>query len=138
LPKNNTKNSQIDQKRAFCYTSSTVNKGARMQIKNIETNEAPAKWWASQDARMRNLANKSHYSAQTHVRVQRMVMALDHCYSARAIHEAFGKNGVSIKIDRPGGVRDRVNLRLLEQDWAQAGVTKKVSAQGIIYRFKAD
>ena len=109
-----------------------------MLKRNLDTKEAPTKWWAAQDARMRNLVNKSHYSEQTQIRVERMMMALGLCYNAKGIHEAFGKRGVSIKVDRPTSIKDRINLRLLEQDWDQLGVSKKVSPQGIIYRFSAD
>jgi hypothetical protein len=84
---------------------------------------------------MRNIANKSHYAESVHIRVERMVLALGLCYVARGVHEAFGKRGVSVKVDRPSFIRDRANLRLLEADWAEAGVVKKVSAQGVIYRF---
>jgi hypothetical protein len=109
-----------------------------MLERNLDTKEAPTKWWAAQDARMRNLANKSHYTEQTQIRVERMIQALGLCYNARGIHEAFGKRGVSVKVDRPTSIKDRVNLRLLEQDWEAAGVSKKVSPQGVIYRFSAD
>lgn len=106
-----------------------------MQSSTLDTQAAPVKWWAAQDARMRNIANRSHYPESVQIRAERMVLALGLCYSARGIHEAFGKQGVSIKVDRPTWVRDRKNLLLLEQDWATAGVVKRVSAQGIIYRF---
>jgi hypothetical protein len=106
-----------------------------MLTRDLDTQAAPTAWWAAQDARMRNIANKSHYAESVHIRVERMVLALGLCYRAQGIHEAFGKRGVSIKVDRPGFLRDRKNLQLLEADWAEAGVTKKVSAQGIIYRF---
>ena len=108
-----------------------------MLERTLDTQEAPTKWWAAQDARMRNLANKSHYAESTHIRVERMVLALGLCYAARGIHEAFGKRGVSVKVDRPTFVRDRGNLALLEADWAEQGVVKKVSPQGVIYRFAA-
>jgi hypothetical protein len=84
---------------------------------------------------MRNIVNKSHYAESVHIRAERMVLALGLCYAAKGIHEAFGKKGVSIKVDRPTSVRDRRNLQLLEADWAELGVVKKVSAQGVIYRF---
>ena len=106
-----------------------------MLERTLDTKQAPTAWWAAQDARMRNIANKSHYPESTHIRVERMVLALGLCYAARGIHEAFGKRGVSVKVDRPTFVRDRGNLQLLEQDWAEQGVVKKVSPQGIIYRF---
>ena len=108
-----------------------------MLERTLDTKEAPTKWWAAQDARMRNLANKSHYAESVHIRVERMVLALGLCYRARGIHEAFGRRGVSVKVDRPTFVRDRGNLALLEADWAEQGVVKKVSAQGVIYRFAA-
>ena len=109
-----------------------------MLERHLDTQEAPTKWWAAQDARMKNLVNKSHYSERTHIRVERMIQALGLCYNAKGIHEAFGKTGVSIKVDCPTAIKDRKNLRLLEQDWEAAGVNKKTSAQGIIYRFSAD
>lgn len=106
-----------------------------MLERNLDTREAPTKWWAAADARMRNIANKSHYAESTHIRVERMVLALGLCYAAKGIHEAFGRRGVSVKVDRPSFVRDRKNLQLLEADWAELGVVKKTSPQGIIYRF---
>lgn len=106
-----------------------------MQQRTLDTQAAPTKWWAAQDARMRNIANKSHYAESVHIRVERMVLALGLCYAAQGIHEAFGKQGVSVKVDRPTYVKDRTNLALLEQDWAATGVVKRVSAQGVIYRF---
>ena len=108
-----------------------------MLSRNLDTKEAPTAWWAAQDARMRNIVNKSHYSESVHIRVERMVLALGLCYRAQGIHEAFGKRGVSVKVDRPTSVCDRHNLELLEQDWTELGVTKRVSPQGIIYRFAA-
>jgi hypothetical protein len=106
-----------------------------MLTRDLDTQAAPTAWWAAQDARMRNTANKSHYAESVHIRVERMVLALGLCYRAQGIHEAFGKRGVSVKVDRPTFVRDRDNLRLLEADWALLGVVKRVSTQGVIYRF---
>lgn len=108
-----------------------------MLERQIDTQEAPTKWWAAQDARMRNIANKSHYPESTHIRVERMVLALGLCYVARGIHEAFGRKGVSVKVDHPTFIRDRRNLELLEAEWAEQGVVKKTSPQGVIYRFAA-
>jgi hypothetical protein len=106
-----------------------------MLTRDLDTQAAPTAWWAAQDARMRNIANKSHYAESVHIRVERMVLALGLCYVARGVHEAFGKRGVSVKVDRPSFIRDHDNLRLLEADWAELGVVKKTSAQGVIYRF---
>ena len=102
----------------------------------LDTREAPVKWWAARDARMRNLANMSHYSEGAKIRAERMKFALELVYAAKAIYVAFGKRGISLKVDA-ANVKDRKNLALLEQDWTAQGVEKKVSAQGVIYRFKA-
>ena len=107
-----------------------------MRATNLDTQEAPNKWWAARDARMRNIANASHYSEQVRVRAERMRWALELVYAAKNIYVAFGKKGISIKVDA-AVVKDPKNLRLLEQDWTQAGVNKRVSAQGVIYRFTA-
>ena len=105
-----------------------------MRTLQINTEEAPNKWWAAQDASMRNLENKSHYPLSLQLQVSRMTSVMDLVYSAKSVHEAYGKKGVSIKIDK-AVIRDRKNLRLLEADWEKFGFTKKMSAQGIIYRY---
>jgi hypothetical protein len=107
-----------------------------MKTSVLDTQESTNKRWAAQDARMRNIVNASHYSEQTKIRTERMKFALELCYKAKNIYVAFGKKGVSIKVDN-AWVKDNVNLALLEQDWEAQGVTKKVSAQGVIYRLTA-
>ena len=104
-----------------------------MKTVDLDTKEAPNKWWAARDARMRNYANSTRYSNTQKIAAERMKLALELVYAARAVHIAYGKTGVSLKVDR-GFVRDRKELSLLEQGWAAAGVIKKVSAQGVLYR----
>jgi hypothetical protein len=65
-----------------------------------------------------------------------MLMVLTLVYSAKGFHEAYGKKGVSVKVDG-AYVKDKKNLALLEQDWAKEGFTKKVSGQGVTYRLTA-
>lgn len=103
-----------------------------MQTKFKDTQEAPVKWWAAQDARMRNIKNKSHWSTEIQLRVERMKAALDSLYAGK-IYEAYGKKGVSIKVDNPR-VKDREWLKILEQDWSAQGVTKTQTPQGLLYR----
>ena len=107
-----------------------------MQATQIKTEEAPNKWWAAKDASMRNIANKSHYSQEVKRQIERMKAVMDLVYAAKGIHEAFGKKGVSIKVDG-AIVKDAKNLRALEADWAVLGFAKKVSKQGVIYRLTA-
>jgi hypothetical protein len=104
-----------------------------MKACNIDTQEAPNKWWAAQDARMRNIVNMSRYSDAEKVRAERMKLALELAYFAKSVYIAFGKKGISVKVDG-AEVRDRKNLKLLEAEWTTAGIVKKISPQGVIYR----
>lgn len=103
-----------------------------MQTQFKDTNEAPVKWWAAQDARMRNIKNKSHWSDAVQLKVEAMKMVLDCLYSGR-IYEAYRKKSVSIKIDR-AHVKARSDLALMEAEWAREGITKTETPQGILYR----
>ena len=105
-----------------------------MFAKELDTKDAACKWWASQDARMRNIANASHYSEQAKIRAERMKLALELVYSSIGIHINFRKTKIAIKVTN-GRVKDKINLRALEAEWAESGVQKSVTAQGIIYSF---
>ena len=118
------------------YYTNTKRNGAKMKTSIINTEEAPNKRWAAQDARMRNIANKSHYSQAVQVQIERMKMALTLVYSAKNIYDSYGKKGISIKVDG-AYVKDNKGLAMLEQDWTRDGFIKKVSAQGVIYRKSA-
>jgi hypothetical protein len=107
-----------------------------MQATAINTQEAPTKWFAAQDAQRRNTNNKSHYSLDVQVQITRMTMVMDMVYAAKGIYEAYGKKGVSIKVDG-AIVKDQRNLQALEADWTAKGFVKKVSPQGVIYRLTA-
>ena len=104
-----------------------------MKTITLNTEEAPNKQWAAQDARMRNVTNKSRYSDKIQLQVERMKMAMSLVYTAKGVYEAYGKKGVSVKVDG-AQVKDKKNLKLLEKDWTAAGFIKKVSPQGVIYR----
>jgi hypothetical protein len=102
----------------------------KTQVK--DTQEAGVKWWAAQDARMRNIANKSRWSPQVQLKVEAMKAVLDYIYAGR-IYEAYRVRGVAIKIDRPT-VRDRAMLRDAEAQWAAEGITKTLTPQGVLYQ----
>jgi hypothetical protein len=103
-----------------------------MQTQFKNTQEAPVKWWAAQDARMRNIKNKSHWASTVQLKVEKMKMVLD-CLYIGNIYEAYGKRQVSIKIDRPR-VKNRSDLSMMEAEWAQQGITKTETAQGVLYK----
>jgi hypothetical protein len=96
-----------------------------MQTVYLNTDEAANKAWAAQDARQRNLNNKSRYSYAIQTQVERMKMVLSVLYSAQNIYEAYGKQGISIKLDR-ASVRDRSNLEQMEQDLSPSVFQSKV------------
>jgi len=106
-----------------------------MKTTVLDNQEAPNKRWAAQDASMRNLANKSHWSAAAQLRAERMRMGFELVYAVEKSYVSFGKKAVSIKLDH-AQVKDAKNLALLESDYAKEGVTKKITNQGIIYTFK--
>ena len=103
-----------------------------MKAQHLDTKEAPTKWWAAQDARMRSIANSTLYTEAQKVRAERMALGLELVYSAKGIYIAYGKRGISVKVD-VASVKDRKTLALLEGDYEKEGILKKESAQGVIY-----
>jgi hypothetical protein len=103
-----------------------------MKAQFLDTKEAPVKWWAARDARMRSIANSTLYTEAQKIRAERMALGLELVYKAKGIYVAYGKRGISVKVD-VAYVSDRKTLLLLEADYAQEGITKKESAQGVIY-----
>ena len=105
-----------------------------MQTKDLETKEAGFyKFAAQRDARMRAIAQWSHYTEAERIRAERIKLGLELCYSARGIYINPRSKFITIKIDNPT-VRDRANLALLEADYVVQGITKIATAQGISYR----
>ncbi len=88
---------------------------------------------AARDAAQRSYIASTHYTEQQKVRAERVKLALELVYSARAFHLNYRDRFIAIKIDRPSD-RDRRNLAAMEADWAAAGIVKRATAQGIIYR----
>jgi hypothetical protein len=99
-----------------------------------QTEEAPNKWWAWQDAHMRNAVNSTLYDQKQKIAAERRKLALELVYAAKNVYIAYGKKGISIKVDRPL-VRDKKELRLLENLWTTQGVIKRTTPQGITYRW---
>ena len=104
-----------------------------MQTRELETQSAPVKWWAARDARIRSYANSTLFTEAEKLRAERMRGALELCYINSGVHINYRQRFVAVKVDG-AEVKRRGDLRLLEQDWANEGITKRVSAQGVIYR----
>ncbi len=102
----------------------------------LKTEESSNKRGAYLDARMRNLAGKSHYSYSQQTRAERMRLVLEIVYTAKDIYVNYRQRFIALKVDG-ARVADRVALSELEAEWAQEGITKAVTAQGVVYRIPA-
>jgi hypothetical protein len=103
-----------------------------MQEKFLNTEEAPNKWFAAYDARMRSLANQTSFSQAQQIQAERMYAVLDMVYAGRIFEPKYNKTMITLKIEN-ATVKDKKNLKLLEEDWAKLGVKKRPTAQGINY-----
>lgn len=99
----------------------------------LKTEESVNKVGAYLDARMRNLAGKSHYSYKDQTRAERMKLVLELVYCAKHIYINYRAKFIAVKVDG-ACVADKTSLSELEAEWAEEGITKAVSAQGVVYR----
>jgi len=99
----------------------------------LDTKESPNKFWALQDRRMRNHANKTLYTQAQQIRLERIKLALELVVSGTIYEASFGKRSASVKVQDGARVVDNKMLALLEADWEKEGIFKKVSAQGFQY-----
>ena len=106
-----------------------------MRATALDTQEAPNKFWAYQDARMKNLVNKSRYTYAEQTYAETMKNVLDLVYHHEGIYVSYGKKGISVKVNH-ARCTDATALDALEAAWEQKGIVKKVSDQGVIYRTK--
>jgi hypothetical protein len=99
----------------------------------LKTEESVNKFGASLDARMRNHASKSHYSYKDQTRAERMKLVLELVYNAKEIYINYRAKFIAVKVEG-ATVADKHFLCKLEAEWTAQGVTKAVTAQGVIYR----
>lgn len=102
----------------------------------LKTEESSNKRGAFLDARMRNLAGKSHYSYAQQTRAERMRLVLEIVYTAKDIYINYRQRFIAVKVDG-ARVADKTNLSELEAEWALEGITKAVTDQGVVYRIPA-
>lgn len=86
------------------------------------------------DARMKNSVNASLYTEKQKAQAEGMRFALELVYSG-PVHLNYRQKGISLKVEGRT-VKDRANLRLLEEEWASRGIQRKDSPQGVIYHVK--
>lgn len=104
-----------------------------MHTVQLDTKEAPNKWWALQDRRMRNHVNRSLYTDRQQVRMERIRLALETIVNGCIYEVSYGRRSASVKVQNGARVIDRKMLALLESDWAQEGIYKKETPQGFQY-----
>jgi hypothetical protein len=104
-----------------------------MHTVNLDTKESNNKFFALQDRRMRNHANKTLYTTAQQIRLERIKLALEMVLRGTVYEPSFGKKSASVKVQDGALIADRKMLRVLESDWAKEGIFKKVSAQGFQY-----
>jgi hypothetical protein len=104
-----------------------------MYTVSLDTKESNNKFFALQDRRMRNHANKTLYTQAQQIRLERIKLALEMVLRGTVYEPSFGKKSASVKVQDGALIADRKMLRLLESDWAKEGIFKKVSAQGFQY-----
>ena len=104
-----------------------------MYTVSLDTKESANKFFALQDRRMRNHANKTLYTQAQLVRLERIKLALEMIVRGTVYEPSFGKKSASVKVQDGALIADRKMLTLLEADWAKEGIFKKVSAQGFQY-----
>lgn len=102
----------------------------------LKTEESSNKRGAYLDARMRNLAGKSHYSYAQQTRAERMRLVLEIVYTAKDIYINYRQRFIAVKVDG-ARVADKSSLGELEAEWALEGITKAVTDQGVVYRIPA-
>lgn len=104
-----------------------------MYTVSLDTKESNNKFFALQDRRMRNHANKTLYTQAQLIRLERIKLALEMVLRGTVYEPSFGKKSASVKVQDGALIADRKTLTLLEADWAKEGIFKKVSAQGFQY-----
>jgi hypothetical protein len=100
---------------------------------SLDTKESSNKFFALQDRRMRNHANKTLYTTAQQIRLDRIKLALEMVVHGTVYDVSYGKKSASVKVQDGATIVDKKTLKLLEADWESEGIYKKVSAQGFQY-----
>lgn len=104
-----------------------------MRTVTLNNDESHNKFWALQDRRMRNYANKTLFTEAQRLRLERIKLALEMVVNGTVYEPSYGKKSGSVKVQDGAVIVDRKMLALFEQDWEKEGIYKKVSAQGFQY-----
>ena len=93
-------------------------------------------FFAARDASMKSAVNASRFTDSQKLKAERVKLALEMVYACEAVTIDNCQKWIRVKVHKPM-IRDRKNLRLLEQDWHLEGIEKVQTKQdAIIYRVK--
>jgi hypothetical protein len=104
-----------------------------MRTVTLNTEEAPNKFFALQDRRMRNAVNKTLYSYAQQTQLGRIKLALEAVVRGTVYDVGYGRRSAGVKVQAGAYITDPQLLKLLEADWAALGIYKKESPQGFQY-----
>ena len=104
-----------------------------MQTTTLDTKEATNAFFAARDARMRNYAMSSTYSAKERLRAEQIKLGLECVYRVTEVHINYRQKFIAVKLSN-AIVRDRASVADLEAFYASQGIVKRETAQGTIYR----
>lgn len=103
-----------------------------IKIEQKQTQAAPVKWFAANDAKNRSKINKALWSSAVHFKVDNMLNVLSLIYVERA-YEDYNVKTAGVKVSGKT-VKNSWLLEEAENGWAKDGVVKVVTSTGVRYR----
>ena len=105
-------------------------------IETIETKHKDAgrfAFFAARDADFRSAMNKSRFDDKQKLKADRMKQILGMLYSYQEIKLDFCIRHIRIKMINPD-VKNKKMLKEMESQWADEGIVRVKTKQGLIYR----
>ncbi len=107
-----------------------------MLAKDIESVPAGKfAWYAMRDAKLNSAVNSTRFTDSQKIKAERVKLAIELVYSYTSVTLDYTKKWARVKA-HDAVVKDRRNLRELENQWESEGIEKVKTPQGVIYRIK--
>lgn len=109
-----------------------------MQIQTQETEHQSAgryAWVAARDASQRSAVYATTHGYQDKLKAERIKLMLDMMYYTDSTSITYCKNWIRVKAHN-ARKQNRELIAEMESHWAEQGITKKITAQGIIYNVR--
>jgi hypothetical protein len=110
-------------------------------IETIETNHSKAgryAFFAKRDAAFKHAMNASRWDDKTKLKADRVMQVLELLYSYQEVKLTNCKRHIRVKVfnPHPRDKASKAKLREYETYWAESGIVRVKTPQGIIYRVK--